>query len=127
MAVYTEEDHLTRPAGVDLTAKQYFIVKLNASKQLVLASAATDFLFGVVAGLPDSSAVGTPVDVAVRNGSGTFKVVAGGTIAVGDLITSDANGNAVTTVTSGNEVLGVAVEAAVAGQVFEYLKMARKV
>lgn len=119
MAVYTEEGHITRLSGADLSAKQYFIVKLNSSRQVILTAAATDQLLGVVANVPDAG-TNAPVDVCVRNAEGTFKVQCGGTVAVGDRLTSDAAGKAITTVTAGNEVLGIAVEAGVAGQVIEY-------
>jgi hypothetical protein len=119
MAVYTEEAHVTRPAGADLSAKQWFIVKLNSSKQVVLSSAATDKHFGIVANVPDS-ATNSPVDVVLCNADGTFKVTAGGSVAVGDLLTSDANGKAIATTTSGDRVIGMAVTAGASGELVEF-------
>lgn len=130
MAVYTESSHVTRPAGADLSSSQYYIVKLQADstyspRSVILASAATDVLMGVIANVPDSGA-GSDVDVVTRNASGTFKVICGGTIAIGDALTSDANGKAITTTSSGNHVLGYAQEAGASGQIIEFMPALHK-
>lgn len=130
MANFTVEDDITREQGADLTTKLYYIVKQDTTaNRVVLASAATDKLFGVISqtNKAGSTAVGAPVVVHARNASGTFKVTAGGTIAINDYITSDANGKAITTVTGGDQALGIACEAAVTGQLFEYTPVTTKV
>lgn len=123
MATYVDEGYVTRVAGADLSAKQFYIVKLQSDRTVVLASAATDFLYGAV---QLGAASGGNVSVALRNKDGTFKVVLGGTVAVNDALTSDSAGKAVATTTSGDEVLGIAQEAGVSGQVIEYLPLVRK-
>lgn len=124
MATYSEEGYITRLAGADLSDKQYYIVKQQTDRTIVLASAATDFLFGV---LHKPAASGGEVSVAARNMDGTFKVIAGATFAAGVYLTSDSAGKAIGTTTANNEVIGVAQEAATAvGQIIEYLPLSRK-
>lgn len=127
MTQFTVGDAVTKPAGADLTASQFLIVKLNSSAQVVLAAAATDKLFGVIATVPISSATGTPVSVQARNASGTFKVTAGGNIAINDALTANSSGQAVATTNSGDQILGYACEVAVSGQLFEYMPTTGKV
>lgn len=91
------------------------IVKL-ASGEIVVGAAATDDLIGVTL---DAVSAGNVGSVKLRSGAGTVKVIAGGTVAIGDRVTSDAAGAAVATTTAGDEVVGVALEAAVSGDVFE--------
>lgn len=129
MANFTVGDDITRKQGADLTGKLYYIVKQDTTaQQVVLASAATDKLLGVLSMLnkAGSTAVGATVNIHMRNASGTFKVVLGGTVAIGDKLTSDATGRAVTTVTAGNEVLGEACEAGIAGQIVEFIPQTNK-
>ena len=106
--------------ATDLSAKQYFIVKLSAAQTVALASAATDILIGVLRNEPES---GQAAEVHMINGGASAKVKAGGTISAGDMITSDSAGKAVATTTTGNYVLGMALEAAVDGDVFEFAPM----
>jgi Uncharacterized conserved protein (DUF2190) len=56
------------------------------------------------------------VEVALTGGGA--KGLAGGTIAFGDLLTSDANGALVATTTAGDRIVGIAMDAAVAGDLF---------
>jgi hypothetical protein len=124
MAVYSEGRYIDRIAGADLSQAVYHAVVQNADsnnstgRSVVLASSATDAIFGV---LNNGPVAGETASVCGRNAQGTFKVKLGGTVAFGDNLTADANGAAVATTTSGNQVLGVAQEAGVSGQVIEYL------
>lgn len=123
MSNFTVGDDLTRAQGADLTGKLYYIVKQDTvAQQVVLASASTDKLFGVLSRLNQSAstAVGAPVNIHVRNASGTFKVVLGGTVAINDALTSNASGQAVTTVTAGDQLIGYAAEAGVTSQIIEF-------
>jgi Uncharacterized conserved protein (DUF2190) len=99
----------------DLSAKQYYIVAVDTSNDsaVVLAAAATDPIVGVLRNKPKAGAA------AVYRFLGTSKVIAGGTITRGDFITSDANGKAITTTTASNATLGIALQSAVAGDIFE--------
>jgi hypothetical protein len=76
-------------AAADLSTKQYRFVKLTGRHQVNVCSGATDAPYGV---LQDKPASGVAADVMTR---GITKVIAGGTIAAGDRIGTDANGAAV--------------------------------
>lgn len=116
------------PASGDLSSNQFYFVKLNSSKQLAVASGAVgEPVLGVLQDKPDAATRAG----AVRCG-GLSKVVAGGTIAAGDLLASDANGKAVKYtkatvftgtpyIVSGSMVLGVALAGASSGETFPML------
>lgn len=79
---------ITLPAGADLSAKQYFFVKVNTSGQAVLCSGATDRPIGVLQNTPES---GEEASVLVVGGT---KVVASASIDEGSLIGTNADGKA---------------------------------
>ncbi len=91
MATHNENSglKLSREAAADLSAKQYLFVKLGTGSKINVCSAATDVPCGILLDKPASGATGQ-VQV-----TGLGKVIAGGTIAVGDLLGTDANGKAV--------------------------------
>ena len=103
----------------DLSAAQFLIVASDTSNDLAIvkAAAATDPIVGVLQSKPKAGAA------AVVRHIGTTKVVCGGTITRGDKVTSDGNGKAVTTTTSGNQVVGRALQSGVSGDVIEILLM----
>lgn len=78
----------------------------------VQAAAAADKMMGVSSEVVVDSA--QRVDIAR---DGLARVVYGGTVAAGDLLTSDASGNAVVTTTQGNRYLGIAEVAGVSGDI----------
>lgn len=127
MTTFRQGDYDSREAGADLSTKQYYVVKTDANGKYVLAAAATDNIRGVLVNAPKS---GETADVTNINGSGTFKVIAGGTITKDALLTSDASGKAVaaTQTTAGSQptvrVFGRARAAAVSGDIVEYDKLA---
>lgn len=131
MANYSDQRYIDRIAGADLSGTDpaggtttclFHIVKEQADstygRSVILASSATDDLFGVLNNQPKT---GETADVCGRNANGTFKVILGGTVTILDRLTSDANGKAITTTTTGNQVIGIAQESGVAGQVIEYM------
>lgn len=90
----------------------YRIVRFSATDTVVQASAATDALFGVNSDLVIVS--GERCEVMT---DGIAWVEAGAAITIGALITSDANGRAVTAAPAAgvnNRVIGVALDAAAA-------------
>jgi Uncharacterized conserved protein (DUF2190) len=96
----------------------YTIVKAGAGvNEATPATAATDKLLGTADEL--DTPVGDMVDISIAP-VGTVKL--GGTVAVGDLITSDANGRGVATTTAGNRYIGIAEQAGVAGDLITYLR-----
>lgn len=93
------------------------LVKIVAG-QVVVATAATDKMIGVTVG---AVAAGETGSIRLRSCYGTTKVKAGGTIVVGDRLTSDATGRSIATVTAANEVIGMALEAGVVGDFVEIM------
>lgn len=98
------------------------IVKVSAAGTVVLAAAATDKLIGV---LNSDVTANDTASVALRSSPGTFKVLLGGTVTLNAYITTNATGLGIATVTTGNEILGQALEAGVAGDLIEVVPMNR--
>lgn len=102
------------PASADLSAAQYKFVVFDATPELALAGAGAGPAFCLL-DKPDAQG---------ENGTillvGKGKVTAGAAVNAGDLITPDANGDAVTAV-AGDMVAGVALDDAVDGDVFTFL------
>jgi hypothetical protein len=98
-----------------LIAKQYFAVKQDTDGTVVLAGANG---VGAIGFLQNKPAVGKAA--LVRYGY-TSKAIAGGAIAVGAWVTSDANGNVIATTTNKDVVLGrfLGTAAAASGDVVE--------
>ena len=92
----------------DLSAKQFFAVKLDANGKIVLAAAATDQVLGVLQNDPKAAQVGQ-----VRH-LGITKAVAGAAITLGDEVISDAAGKVISTSGAGDRIIGHALEAAAA-------------
>jgi hypothetical protein len=106
-------------AGADLSAKQYRFVKQGTDRnEVVLATAATDKIIGVLQNDPVEN---EGANVRLLNGGGSTKLVAGGSITKGAYLTTDANGAAVATTTAGQVICGQAHEDADAGDIFEAL------
>jgi hypothetical protein len=108
----------TYVAGGALTARQ--LVKFGADdKTVVAAAAAGDDVIGVTGDL--AAASGERVDVFH---SGIMSVKAGGTVARGKLVVSDANGNGIQAAPAAgtnNGVLGRSLNDAVSGDLFDVL------
>lgn len=98
-------------------ANQNCIVKMDsAANSIVLAAAGTDKSIGI---LQNSPKAGGTANVRMRSGGSTAQVIAGGTVNIGDPVTSDSSGHAVVTTTAGHQILGYALYAAASGDVFE--------
>lgn len=126
---------LSLPAGSDLSAKQYYAVKINASGQLALCSTGEQAV-GILYTKP--SAQGNIGGVHPLDGR-KVKAIAGGSITAGDLLKSDSAGKLVTaskaTVDTlstgiasdpvvGSNVLGIAEIDAVDGDIFTFVALA---
>lgn len=103
----------TLVAGEDMRTKMNYIVQLDATGKLEVAEGATDLIVGVLQNKPNTG------EAALYRFGWTAKVIAGGSVAIGDFVTSDGNGKAVATTTDGNIVIGRALEAADSGDIFE--------
>ncbi len=90
---------------------------------------------GVVNAAATTAVIGQTKDLAVADTEKfdlweleeTFSITAGGNITIGALITSDSTGRGVVTTTTGDIVYGVALETAVAGDVFKSRKLTYKI
>jgi hypothetical protein len=92
----------------------YQIVKLDANGLVVPASAAADKAIGV------SGAVATDVDAHTDvHRLGIVNVQLGGAVAIGAEVTSNAQGFGVAATAAGNESIGRAEQAGVAGDIIE--------
>lgn len=117
---------LSLPASADLSTKQYYCVKIDTNGQIAVAGLG-DFAVGVLMDKP--SAQGVIGAVAPFNGR-KLKGIAGVTIAKGDLLKADAAGKLAVAVKAngagitGSNVLGVAIESAVANDVFQFVALA---
>lgn len=100
------------------------IVKSTTANVAVAAAAATDVLLGTIT---ETVAINKTANVRLRNASGTSNVLLAGTVAIGDAITANASGLGITTVTAGNQIVGFALEAGVAGDVIEIMNATSKV
>lgn len=80
----------TRPAGGDLSTKQYYFVKLNSSGQVVIIAANTDKPYGILQNAPTA---GQLAEVMLM---GISKVSADADLAIGDQIGASADGQAAT-------------------------------
>jgi hypothetical protein len=90
----------SREAGEAMTDKQHHIVQLDATGKIEVAESATDLIVGVLQNYPGAG------EQAVYAFGGIAKVKAGGAIAIGAWVTSDANGKAVATTTDKDVVIG---------------------
>ena len=117
---------IVEKAGAAIDDVRNLIMKYDANGDVVLATAGTDKPVGIAlieAGYNDMTgveagkvAVGDPVDILVKD---MGVVLAGADIKKGDEITAGADGMAAVAA-SGNYVLGIALDAAAAG---EYLNV----
>jgi hypothetical protein len=106
----------TKTASVDLSAKQYSIVKVSGANTIAGATAATDRPCGILQNNPVS---GGPA--AFRRG-GSSLLTAGAAFAAGAELMSDGSGRGITATGSGAIVAAIALEAATAiNQIVEVL------
>lgn len=115
MATQGKEIRQTFVAGADLSAKQYTFVTCNGvtadgENRTVVSPAAGGKVDGVVVNNPQNNRAATVVVF------GRTKVKAGGAIAAGAEVQTDANGRVVAA-TGTNIRVGKALEAAVANQI----------
>ncbi len=104
---------LLMPALALAAISPYLFVKAGAADgQVAVAAAATDKLLGI------SNQVGFAAnDTSEYVALGEAKLKLGGTVALGDPLTSDASGQGITTSTAGNRVGAIALQAGVIGDV----------
>lgn len=89
-------------------------VKLSSKTVVVECTAATDFGIGIA---QTSAASGDLVEVALPGGGAKAKAQT--TIAIGKLVVSHTDGTLKPIATAGDRILGVAMDAAVVGDLFD--------
>lgn len=99
-------------AAADLSAKQYFAVKLSAARSVNVASTGGENAYGILQNTPQS---GDAADVGI-SGISKAKIGAAGCAAGDSLMTEAATGKLVTK-TSTNVVVAVALEAGAADEI----------
>lgn len=99
----------------DLSAAEFIIVAVDTSNDgsVVKATASTDPIVGVLQNKPKAD------EPAVVRWGGSSKVIAGGTVSAGDLVTADSSGHAITTTTNKDVAIGRALQDAASGDIFE--------
>ena len=99
----------TFTAGADLSAKQYYCVKLSTTRTIDVADSAA-VAQGVLQDKPQSGEQGV---VAMAGRGGVTRVVTDGTtaIAIGDYLKSHTNGKAIKAATDKDRAIGRALEA----------------
>lgn len=120
MATTTYGPTKTFKSAASLVDKRYYVVYVSAKGVVTIGSAATQKPLGTIVNKPQAG-VGANIEVQLPTGGSTGKVIAGGTIAIGDKLTTDSAGKAVATTSAGNYVFGVALEPADSGDIFEYM------
>jgi len=99
----------SKVASADLSAKQYFAVKLHTVEgQIALGAAVTDEVYGILQDKPKSGEAGRVrvhgISKGVSKGDGTA-------IAIGDHLNTDANGKLVKAHTADRPNCAIALEA----------------
>lgn len=98
-------------AAADLSTKQFYAVKITASRAVNLASTGGEAIYGILQNNPIS---GLAADVGML---GITKAVAGAAVTAGDYLMTDTSGRVITA-TSTNHRIGQALETcAVANQI----------
>lgn len=116
MAKVEQYQAISIDAGSDLSSDQFKFVLTAADGEVDVVSSAGGQADGVLMNAP--SAQGRPATVAY---AGRVKVIAGGAITAGDLVQSDASGEAINGVTTGDFPLGRALTSAADGELVEIL------
>jgi hypothetical protein len=104
------------PAGSDLSTKQYLMMDVNSSGQLIIPTGAGAKTVGVLQDKP--AAQGRPGCLAI---GGKTKVVLGGTVAAGVEVVSDAAGKAVAVSATNTYVAGTLVKGGDANEIGEMI------
>jgi hypothetical protein len=110
-----EEDVLdvSFKVATDLSAKQYYFVKLSADNTIVICNGATDSAIGVLQNKPDGATIEAVGRVRIM---GVSRVITGGVVGFGDLVGTDASGLGVAKTANKDKFMGIAVNGAGAGE-----------
>lgn len=119
MAFYENIKTTTFNTGADLSTKQHYFVKTDTAGEIVVCSSNGENAQGILLNKPGDDAAGT---VALIEGGGKCKVVAGVAISIGDYVCTGSAGKAAVADTDTEYVLGKALTASTAdGQLITIL------
>jgi hypothetical protein len=109
-----EEDVLdvSFKVATDLSAKQYYFVKLSADNTIVICNGATDSPIGVLQNKPKGDVTEAVGRVRIM---GVSRVITGGVVGYGDLVGTDASGLGVAKTADKAKFMGIAVYGAGSG------------
>lgn len=116
MSVTNHGDKVVLTAAADYTTKKYYLVKQTSDLVATLCTAITDKVLGAIANKPKA---GESVEIAGVSRGSTFLVKLGGTVSVGDELSSATDGRAIVATGSGTRVFGIAMQDGVANDVIE--------
>lgn len=108
---FNRGDSITRKAGVDLSAKQFFGVYIDTSGLVQLANAQTAPVMGILQNAPKA---GDNANVLLLGAGGTAKVIVAAAITLGKYVTCDSAGKFIETTTNGDMVAGRTLKASAA-------------
>jgi len=115
MAVQIAGTDITYSAASDMSAKQYQLAEFTSvDKQVEICNGAGDIPVGFLQNKPSAAGQGAVIRIA-----GTSKAKAGGTVAGGAAVGTDAAGKVVAKSSAGDKCIGFAVTDAVNNDVFE--------
>jgi len=108
---------ITLKSNCDLSDKQYYLVKCHTTEgEVVLATALTDVLIGVLQNKPETG------QAAVIRVLGTSKVKIGeADMSIGDFVTASASGKAIVTTASSAFIIGTLLETGGSAHIVEML------
>lgn len=110
MAVTSKAELESREADSDLSAKQYYILKISADDKVDIVTSSGDVPYGILLNEPDADGKAAAVCI-----GGTCEVECGGTITQGQFVGCDSAGKAVAKTTDGDHVIGVAINDGASG------------
>lgn len=103
-------------ASGDLSSDQFKFVDLASDGQMQVVSTQGDPAIGVLQDKPSTTGEAGQVMK-----DGITKVSAGGSISVNDEIAADGSGKAITATTSGDKIMGMAIDSASSGDIFSMI------
>lgn len=104
-----------RNAGADLSAKLHYFAKVDTDGDLILTAARGDAVAGVII---EAAAADRPVTVQF---GGIGKVVAGESIAAGEMIAPGSDGRALDADTANDFVVGIALHDAAENELVSFI------
>ena len=121
MSTITVGPTKTFKSAADYEGKQNYVVWVGAGIATLAddADVPGENIMGTIVNKPQAGA-NQNIEVQMSHGGGTGKVICGGSINVGDHLTTDGDGKAIATTTAADYYFGLALKAGDADDVIEY-------